>query len=187
VTNLSLGRCSIWTYSATVGNPWQAKLWIPPKSNLVNQWVLLRSLTEMGERLHKWAKMTQTKLLPSPKHTQHVHAENVEYTAQPAGSSTNWLVFFPRDSLNFFQKLVLSQNFLCRLSPLRAIFAVQLPSTWGRLTAFIVYFDREETSGSGQFQGLPEATLSFFTLLFIKLPCRMKCFNLGGTCYTIAL
>lgn len=34
-----------WHLLPHKGNWWQTKIWIPPKSDLVNQWVLLESLT----------------------------------------------------------------------------------------------------------------------------------------------
>ena len=48
-------------------------------------------------------------------------------------------------------------------------------------SAFIVY---SETGESGQFQGLPQAILSDFSILFKELPCRMECLSLGRNCYT---
>ena len=56
-----LGRHNIHTiYSPHIGSPWQTKIRILPKSNLVNQWVLLGSLTKTWERgffqKQKWLK-----------------------------------------------------------------------------------------------------------------------------------
>jgi hypothetical protein len=34
-------------YSPSIGSPWQTKVWISPKSNLVNQWLLLGLLIEL--------------------------------------------------------------------------------------------------------------------------------------------
>jgi hypothetical protein len=45
VTKLLLGRLNIHVYLPQIGNPQQIKVQIAPKSNLVNQWVLLGLLT----------------------------------------------------------------------------------------------------------------------------------------------
>lgn len=41
VTKLFLRRHNMYFYLPQIGNPGQTKVWIPPKSNLVSQWVSL--------------------------------------------------------------------------------------------------------------------------------------------------
>jgi hypothetical protein len=103
--------------------------------------------------------------------TAHKAGNLLEHTAQPAGSSTSWNVFFPSDSvdLHLFQsawlisvssrQLVWSQSLLCSWACLRVFFAAQMYSS-ERDSVFIAYSGREGPSESVQLQGLPEAILS---------------------------
>lgn len=55
VTRLFLKTCSTYVYSAQTRSSWQTMVWIPPKSNTVNQLILLRILIGMwGRGRQKW-------------------------------------------------------------------------------------------------------------------------------------
>jgi hypothetical protein len=100
---LFLGRCKTHFYSPQIGNSWKTKVWIPPKSNLVDQWASLGLLTEVGVRSHlqehKWLKDNCiTKAQPSMGDSSQ-KLENLEHTAQPPGSSAGWRESPPNDSL----------------------------------------------------------------------------------------
>lgn len=72
-------------YSPLIGNLLQTQVRIPPKSNLVNQWVLLELLTGV--------EMAQRQLYhQSPPSMGRNKAGNLELIARPAGGSSGWRV-----------------------------------------------------------------------------------------------
>ena len=131
-------------YSLPRGSLEQTQVQIPPKSNLVNQYVYWGYLPEYrGGVTHRSRNDSYvTKVHPSSQ------TGNLEHTAQPVGSSTGWKVSFPAASVAL--NLFLPGSSIClRVSP-------------SILCSLLL--GREVPSESGQFQELPEAILSFYLL-----------------------
>ena len=149
MTKLFLGRCDTHICSPQIGNLWQNKVWIPPKSNVVNQWVLERlqeqkrlkdscitkAYPNMGGTSQSWESgthCTSCRLLN--------RLESVLSGSKPLPGSSTDLRFFQAAGLVFESSLLfhLSETLLCSL----AIFL------WEGLSAFITYSGREGLSES---------------------------------------
>lgn len=63
MTKRSLGKCDTHIYSPQIRNSWQTKVWTPPKSYMLNQWVLselLRGEEMTQKQLYFWGPLTPT-------------------------------------------------------------------------------------------------------------------------------
>lgn len=171
----------IHTSKLQIGNPWQSKIQIPPKSSLLTQWVLVGLLTGIWVRSYlqeqKWLKDSCVTKATSGDGSQSwepgahwiacrqlSRLENVLSSCLIGLSllQTALLVSAPK-------KLVWSQSLPCSL-PESLLSSAEL--FWERISAFITYSGREGHSEFCPFQGLPEAFLSCLSPCLKSFPAR---------------
>lgn len=144
-----------------------------PKTNLMNQWVLLGLITGVWMRHHlqeqKWLKDSCiTKATPPWVTDNSQKAGNLERTSQPAGTSTGWRSPFQEPRVVW-------------ASSRQLVWYVLLPSSSCSLSLQLYcLLWREGPSESGNFRGF----LKLFWVIFLlkELLCRMECYNLRANC-----
>lgn len=159
----------------------QTQVHIPLNSDLVNKWVLLRLL--------KGTEMIQntciTKAHPNPGLLLH-KAGNMEYSAQPTGSSTSSFL-----GLNLFQIAWLDsasislERLFCSFSPCENLPGSSVCLTLSNLASLdlrgILCFYWLLWQGRISFRDFLKL-LELFAFLLKEHSYRMECFNVGGNC-----
>lgn len=195
------GWCNTHIDLPQTGSSWQTKVWIPPKSSLLNQWALF-AFTYRSTVSGYFQEQKCLKQAASPRPTSaRVTAQksgNLEPTQQPTSSSTGYFFQLSQlvstlpsssDGCCFFLAAVWSRSLLCSLTYLRGT------STFSSFS--------EEPRNSRQFQGLLKGgffvcvwvfccfvvvvlVIYLFTFLFRKLSSSTEFFNLRENYYTTA-
>lgn len=146
-----------------VGSPWKTTVWISPKSNLVNQRLLLGSLRGIWVRVylqqHKWPRDSCIIKVHPRMGTAH---KSWEPEAQgTAHRQLNRLESLPSRCLHRSESVQVDK-------PVSAAFRLLswfLPGTWAHQRAtlkshYCSLLGEREPSQSGQLQGLAEALLN---------------------------
>lgn len=156
------GTCKTQVYAFQITSPLGLKVQIPPKSNLGNQWVLLRSFRGYGWRSLPVAEVTQRQPHHQGPPQLAGSSQGLEPGAHyPVGRQLSWF-------------LLLSNSW----PGLRAS-AVWLVWAWPSAT-WLVCSGEEETQWLWSVSELPGAILS--CLRSISVGCNGR---LGGNCYQV--